>query len=171
MGDPEQESTVMGPLVDKPQYERVNGFIDRGVSGSMGQVITGGPKDSNPGGNGYFVEPTVFEGVNSDAEIYREEIFGPVSILNKFSTEEEVIKKANATEYGLMAGVFTQDINRAMRVAAEFDSGMVGVNCVSLTFLTAPFGGSKQSGTGRECGRESLEAFTENKTVMVNLTY
>ena len=99
------------------------------------------------------------------------EIFGPVVIVNTFKTEEEIIGKSNDTEYGLMAGVFTQDINRALRVASAFDSGMVGINCISQMFLSTPFGGSKQSGLGRECGRAALAAFTEPKTLMVNLTY
>lgn len=106
-----------------------------------------------------------------DAEICKQEIFGPVSILNKFKTEEEIIEKANDTNFGLMAGVFTQDINRALRVSSELDSGMVGVNCISLAFLTAPFGGTKESGAGREFAIHALRAFTEPKTVMVNMTY
>lgn len=106
-----------------------------------------------------------------DAEICKREIFGPVAILNKFKTEEEIIAKANDTSYGLMAGVFTQDINRALRLSSEIDSGMVGVNCVSLAFLTAPFGGTKESGTGRENAIQSLRMYTETKTIMVNMTY
>ena len=101
----------------------------------------------------------------------REEIFGPVVIVNTFKTEDEIITLSNNTEYGLMAGVFTQDINRALRVASAFDSGMVGVNCVSQMFLNVPFGGTKQSGLGRECGRAALLTFTDQKTVMINLTY
>ncbi|OIW26051.1 aldehyde dehydrogenase, partial [Coniochaeta ligniaria NRRL 30616] len=166
VGDPEAEGTVMGPLVDRMQFERVNGFIERG--GSQGRLLVGGLKDVP---KGFYVQPTVFEGVAEDAEICKNEIFGPVAILNKFKTEEEIIKKSNDTEFGLMAGVFTQDINKAMRVAAEFDSGMVGINCVSMCFLQAPFGGSKQSGIGRENGINALRMFTEPKTVFVNLTY
>ena len=166
IGDPDQQDTIMGPLVDEAQFKRVSGFIERGQS--QGTILTGGKR---VGDSGFFIEPTVFQNVNNDAEIYQQEIFGPVSILNSFKTEEEVMKKANATEYGLMAGVFTQDINKALRVASDFDSGMVGVNCVSMMFLNAPFGGSKQSGLGRECGRHALTAFTELKTIMVNMTY
>ena len=166
IGDPDVEGTIMGPLVDKAQFDRVNGFIERGAS--QGKLLTGGHKKE---GKGFFVEPTVFTNVTADAEIYTEEIFGPVSVLSSFKTEVEVLKKANDMEYGLMAGVFTQDINKALRVASDFDSGMVGINCVSLTFLNAPFGGSKQSGLGRECGRAALQAFTEPKTIMVNMTY
>jgi aldehyde dehydrogenase (NAD+) len=166
IGDPENESTLMGPLVDKAQFERVTGFIERGAS--QGTLLTGGKR---VGEKGFFLQPTVFEGVTSDKEIFQQEIFGPVAILNKFKTEEEVIEQANSTEYGLMAGVFTQDINKALRVASEFESGMVGINCVSLSFLSTPFGGSKQSGLGRECGKGALLAFTEPKTIMINLTY
>jgi aldehyde dehydrogenase (NAD+) len=109
--------------------------------------------------------------VAPDAEIMRNEIFGPVVVVNSFKMEDEVIALSNDTEYGLMAGVFTQDINRALRVASAFESGMVGVNCISRTSINAPFGGSKQSGLGREFGRGALEAYTEKKTVMINLTY
>jgi aldehyde dehydrogenase (NAD+) len=117
------------------------------------------------------VEPTVFCNVPADAEISREEIFGPVSVLNTFKTEEEIVAKANDTNFGLMAGVFTQDINKALRVASDIESGMVGINCVSLCFLTAPFGGSKESGSGRENAINAMRMFTEPKTVMINLTY
>jgi aldehyde dehydrogenase (NAD+) len=117
------------------------------------------------------VEPTCFTDVPADAEISRNEIFGPVSVLNSFKTEEEIIEKANDTNFGLMAGVFTQDINRAMRISAEIDSGMVGINCVSIMFLTAPFGGTKESGLGRENAINALRMFTDTKTVMINLTY
>ncbi|KAL4908680.1 hypothetical protein BDW74DRAFT_175362 [Aspergillus multicolor] len=166
INDPEEASTVMGPLVDKAQFQRVTGFVERGAQSN--KILTGGQR---VGDKGFYIQPTVFTDVKQDEEIYKEEIFGPVSILNSFKTEEEVLKKANATEYGLMAGVFTQDINRALRVASEFESGMVGVNCISLNFLNTPFGGSKQSGLGRECGKDALEHFTEPKTVMINLTY
>jgi aldehyde dehydrogenase (NAD+) len=166
INDPEEKGTLMGPLVDEAQFKRVQGFVERGTQAHA--LLTGGQR---VGEKGFFIQPTVFTDVEPDAELYREEIFGPVSILNSFKTEEEVLAKANATEYGLMAGVFTQDINRAMRVASEFESGMVGINCISLNFLNVPFGGSKQSGLGRECGRAALEHFTETKTVMINLSY
>ena len=116
------------------------------------------------------MQPTIFEGVAEDSEICKQEIFGPVSILNKFKTEEEIIEKANDTEFGLMAGVFTQDINRALRVASDIDSGMVGINAISMSFLSAPFGGSKSSGIGRENAIDALRMFTEKKTVFINMT-
>ncbi|KAF6798220.1 putative aldehyde dehydrogenase [Colletotrichum sojae] len=167
VGDPDEPRTVLGPLVDKVQFERVRGFIERGQQG-QGTLLVGGGR---VGEKGYYVQPTVFEGGKEDAEINKQEIFGPVAVIHKFESEEEVLAKANDTEYGLMAGVFTQDINKALRIASEFESGMVGINCVSLSFLTAPFGGSKQSGQGRENAIHALRAFTEPKTIMVNLTY
>jgi aldehyde dehydrogenase (NAD+) len=156
----------MGPWIDKAQFDSVSGFIDRRKS--QGILLTGG---SRVGKKGFFIEPTAFENVASDAEIITNETFGPVAVLNSFKTEEEILEKTNNTNFGLMAGVFTQDINRAMRVASEFDSGMVGVNCVSLMFMNAPFGGTKESGLGREGGEAALRAFTDPKTIMINMTY
>lgn len=166
IGDPEKEDTIMGPLIDKAQFDRVSGFIERGKS--QGNLVVGG---SRVGEKGFFIEPTVFENVKDDAEIITNEIFGPVSIINSFKTEEEIIQRSNDTNFGLMAGVFTQDINKALRVASDFDSGMVGINCVSLIMMNAPFGGTKESGIGRECGIAALRAFTDPKTIMVNMTY
>lgn len=116
-------------------------------------------------------QPTIFTDVDPNSEIHKDEIFGPVAVVRTFKTEEEVLKISNDTEYGLMAGVFTQDINKAMRIASEFDSGMVGINCISMMFSQAPFGGAKQSGVGREGGIHSIRAFTDPKTIFVNLTY
>lgn len=166
IGDPDKADTVMGPLVDQAQFDRVSGFIERGKS--QGKLLTGG---SRVGEKGFFIEPTAFEGVADDAEIITNEIFGPVSVINSFKTEEEIMQKANDTNFGLMAGVFTQDINKALRVASDFDSGMVGINCVSLMMMTTPFGGTKESGLGRECGSAALRAFTDPKTIMINMTY
>lgn len=167
MGDPEEGDVLYGPLVDEAQFNRVTGFVERGIHEHQGNLLTGGAKKG--GDQGYFVTPTVFTNVNSDAEIYSNEIFGPVAILNPFRTEEEVLQKANALEYGLMAGVFTNDITRALRMAEEIDSGMVGINCITLKMLNTPVGGTKQSGVGRENGRAALEAFTEPKTIMINM--
>ncbi|KAI2638356.1 aldehyde dehydrogenase [Xylaria nigripes] len=165
-GDPDESETLMGPVVDKLQFNRVMGFLERGRT--QGTLLTGG---SRIGDKGFFVQPTIFTDVPEDAEICKREIFGPVAIVNKFKTEEEIIAKANDSSYGLMAGVFTQDINRAMRLASDIDSGMVGVNCVSLSLLAAPFGGTKESGIGRENAIHSLRAYTEPKTILINMTY
>lgn len=168
MGDPDTQETVLGPLVDEAQFKRVTGFIERAKGQNSGTLLTGGARI---GDKGYFVEPTVFTDVKPDSEIHNDEIFGPVSVVRTFKTEEEVLEISNNTEYGLMAGVFTQDINKAMRIASAFDSGMVGINCISLMMMQAPFGGSKQSGVGRESGIHALRAYTDPKTIMVNMNY
>lgn len=127
MGDPSQEDTAYGPLVDKLAYERVQKMIERGKKEAT--LATGGGtllKD------GYFIEPTVFVNPQANAQILHDEVFGPVSVIIPFETEQEVIKKANDTEYGLMAGVFTRDVTRALRVSSKLDAGVVGVNCVSV---------------------------------------
>ncbi|KIX93910.1 uncharacterized protein Z520_10247 [Fonsecaea multimorphosa CBS 102226] len=167
IGDPDSTSTQMGPLVDSSQHKRVVGFIDLGKN-THGGLLTGGQR---LGDKGFFVEPAIFLDVPEDAHIMREEIFGPVVIINTFKTEAEVMQKANDSEFGLMAGVFSQDINRALRCASNFESGMVGINCVSLMFLTAPLGGMKQSGQGRECGEAGWRSFVEPKTIMINMSY
>ncbi|KAK0385084.1 hypothetical protein NLU13_7562 [Sarocladium strictum] len=165
VGDPDEQTTTIGPLVDQGQFERVSGFLERGRS--QGTLLTGGGRI---GDKGWFVQPTVFENVAEDSEICKEEVFGPVAILNKFKTEEEIVAKANDTHYGLMAGVFTENITKALRVASDLESGMVGINAISMAFLTAPFGGSKTSGIGRENAIDALRMFTEKKTVFINMT-
>jgi acyl-CoA reductase-like NAD-dependent aldehyde dehydrogenase len=168
IGDPLDKATVMGPLVNKTALERVSKMIERGKNEA--ELVVGGIRH---GEQGCFVEPTVFLNPQKGAQIYSDEIFGPVAVVKTFETEEEVLKMANDTEYGLMSGVFTKDINRAMRVSAKLESGVVGVNCVSyvsnLEILVSlvlgcaninlikmnvqvPFGGKKQSGLGREYG-------------------
>lgn len=113
----------------------------------------------------------IFLNTDVNASISRDEIFGPVVVINRFKTEEEVVALSNNSHYGLMAGVFTQDINRALRLSEKFDSGVVGVNCVSTIHFSCPFGGTKESGIGRELGVHALHAYTEPKTVLINLTY
>jgi acyl-CoA reductase-like NAD-dependent aldehyde dehydrogenase len=130
------------------------------------QLVVGGVRH---GDTGCYMEPTVFLNPREDAEIYREEIFGPVAVIKTFRTEEEVVQLANNTEYGLMSGVFTSNLSRALRVSAHLDSGVVGVNCVSYMNMQVPFGGRKQSGIGREFGEYALRAFTEPKTILINM--
>lgn len=164
MGDPQDPSVKLGPMVDHSQLERVKGMVERGRSEA--ELIVGG---TQYGDAGCYMQPTVFLNPKDDAEIYRNEIFGPVSIIKTFETEEEVVKLANDTEFGLMSGVFTRDITRALRVSSALESGVVGINCVSLQSMQAPFGGKKQSGLGREFGEYALRMFTEPKTVLINM--
>lgn len=163
-GNPQDPAVKLGPMVDALQLERVKEMVERGKSEA--ELVIGG---FQYGDTGCYMEPTVFLNPRADAEIYRNEIFGPVSIIKTFETEEEVLRLANDTEYGLMSGVFTRDITRALRVSSALESGVVGVNCVSLQSLQAPFGGKKQSGIGREFGEYALRLFTEPKTVLINM--
>lgn len=126
IGDPQEPSVSMGPLVDNRAFDRVKGLVARGTSDAT-LAVGGKPY----GDKGCYFEPTVFLNPQPDAEILKEEIFGPVAILITFKTEEEVLELANDTEFGLMSGVFTRDLNRALRVSAMLESGVVGVNCVS----------------------------------------
>ncbi|KAL5324730.1 hypothetical protein ACEPPN_009278 [Leptodophora sp. 'Broadleaf-Isolate-01'] len=163
-GDPQDPAVKFGPMVDEAQLERVKQMVERGRAEA--ELVVGG---GQLGGEGCYMEPTVFLNPNDDAEIYRNEIFGPVSIIKTFETEEEVLKLANDTEFGLMSGVFTRDITRALRMSSALESGVVGINCVSLQNLQVPFGGKKQSGIGREFGEYALRLYTEPKTVLINM--
>ncbi|WP_392889597.1 aldehyde dehydrogenase family protein [Pseudomonas migulae] len=165
VGDPRDPATAIGPLVSRAQYDRVQGFIRRGqVQGAT--LIAGG--EGRPEGltQGYFVRPTVFADVSNDMDIAREEIFGPVLSILAYDTEEEAIAIANASLYGLQAYVFTQQPERAKRIASRLQAGTVLINRIAPELL-APFGGVKQSGIGREFGVFGLEAFLEAKTVVV----
>ncbi|OQV09719.1 hypothetical protein CLAIMM_13811 [Cladophialophora immunda] len=164
MGDPFDPDTAYGPLVDKLAFEKVRGMIDRAKAGEA-ELLVGG---NSIGKTGCFIEPTVFVNPRPKAEILTDEVFGPVSVVSTFDTEEEVIQKANDTEYGLMSGVFTRDISRALRFSSKLETGIVGVNCASILNIQVPFGGVKQSGMGREFGMDVLRSFTETKTILIN---
>lgn len=163
-GDPQDPNIKLGPMVDQAQLDRVKAIVERGKSEA--ELVVGG---AQLGDTGCYMEPTVFLNPKDDAEIYKNEIFGPVSIIKTFETEEEVLKLANDTEFGLMSGVFTKDITRALRMSSALESGVVGINCVSLQNLQVPFGGKKQSGIGREFGEYALRLYTEPKTVLINM--
>ncbi|OBT74476.1 hypothetical protein VF21_06610, partial [Pseudogymnoascus sp. 05NY08] len=147
MGDPENKDTSLGPVIDKAQYDRIVSMITTAESEKQGTLLQGG---RGTPGKGFFIQPAIFVDTKKNATIYKDEIFGPVVVINRFETEEEVVTKSNNSKYGLMAGVFTQDINRALRVSSEFDSGVVGINCISTISVSCPFGGTKESGIGRE---------------------
>jgi aminomuconate-semialdehyde/2-hydroxymuconate-6-semialdehyde dehydrogenase len=136
-----------------------------------GKILTGGHVVKLKGrcANGYFIEPTIIEGLGADCETNQQEIFGPVVTLQSFKTESEALQLANASSYGLAATIWTQDISKANRVAAKVESGIVWVNCWLLRDLRTPFGGMKNSGVGREGGWEALRFFTEAKNVCIQL--
>ncbi|KAL1850816.1 mitochondrial aldehyde dehydrogenase [Paecilomyces lecythidis] len=169
VGDPFSDDTFQGPQVTKAQYERVLSYIESGKSEGA-TLVTGGEPYKNVGdGKGFFIAPTVFKNVKDNMRIYREEVFGPFVVIASFGTEEEAVTKANDTTYGLGAAVFTKDIERAHRVAAEIESGMVWINSSNDSDFRIPFGGVKQSGIGRELGEAGLEAYTQVKSVHINM--
>ena len=149
--------------MDKTQFDKVLEYIETGVKEGAKALVGGG----RWGKKGYFVKPTVFVDVQDDATICKEEIFGPVLTVFKFDDEDEVIKRANDTKYGLAGGLCTRDTGRALRVASRLEAGTVWVNCYNEFDTAQPFGGYKESGHGRELGTAGLDLYSETKTVVI----
>jgi len=168
VGDPKEDSTNIGAVVSKAHFEKVLSHIDI-AKDEGGRILIGGHSVKLKGRceNGYFIAPTIIEGLKSTCRTNQDEIFGPVVTLNKFKTEEEVVGLANNTKYGLSATIFTSDLNRAHRVAENIHAGIVWVNTWLLRDLRTPFGGVKNSGVGREGGFEALRFFTEPKNICI----
>src|SRR6478752_6496190 len=162
-------STTMGAIISKSQYERILGFIDSAKQEGA-RLLTGGGRPSDPAlVKGFFIEPTVFADVQPNMRIAREEIFGPVLSVFKWSDEAKMLEEVNAVEYGLTASIWTNDISTAHRTAGAVQAGFVWINEVSKHFLGTPFGGFKQSGIGREECLDELLAFTQEKNIHVKL--
>jgi aldehyde dehydrogenase (NAD+) len=165
VGDPFDSNTEQGPQIDQAQFDKVMGYIESG-RGEGAKLVCGGERVGN---RGYFIQPTVFADVQDNMTIAKEEIFGPVMSVIPFKTIDEVVTRANRTEYGLAAAVWTRDIKKAHAVADSIRAGTVWVNCYNVLDTRAPFGGFKQSGIGRELGEYGLQQYTEVKTVTVKL--
>ncbi|KAG8979344.1 aldehyde dehydrogenase (NAD(P)(+)) ald5 [Tulasnella sp. JGI-2019a] len=166
VGDPFHKDTFQGSQVSKIQFDRIMGYIEKGKQEGA-TVLMGGEQY---GTKGYIIQPTVFTDVKPNMAIVKDEIFGPVVVVSKFKTDEEVITIANDSVYGLAAAVFSRDISRAIRLAHALHAGTVWVNCYNLLHESVPFGGYKQSGIGRELGEYALANYTNVKAVHVNLT-
>ncbi|MEO1248412.1 MAG: betaine-aldehyde dehydrogenase [Pseudomonadota bacterium] len=169
LGDPLDEQTQIGPLISAAQRDKVLSYYT--VSKSESDILIGGEAAHVPGfEDGYWVQPTVFDVPDDGARVAREEIFGPALSLLTFSDEDEVTARANATPYGLAAGIFTRDLARAHRMAARLQAGTQWINTYNLTPIEMPFGGVKRSGIGRENGRAAIEHYSQVKSVYVAMT-
>ncbi|HEX7856624.1 MAG TPA: aldehyde dehydrogenase [Sphingobium sp.] len=170
MGDPRDPATEMGTAANAPQFNRILGFIESAKQDGARLVAGGGRASDGALASGFFVQPTIFADVHNEMGLAREEIFGPVLGIIPFDTEEEAIAIGNDTPYGLAAGIWTQDINRAMRMVHAIRSGVVWVNTYRALAAQGPFGGTKDSGFGRERGEQGLLEFTTTKNVMIDFS-
>jgi aldehyde dehydrogenase (NAD+) len=168
-GNPFDPEVTSAPLINTRQLDRVLGLIARGQEEGARLVCGGGRADGDELAHGNFVAPTLFADVSNDMSIAREEIFGPVLSVIPFDGEQEAVRLANDTDYGLAATVWTSDVRRAMRMTRAIKAGTVGVNGYQLE-PNSPFGGFRQSGLGREGGRAAIESYTELKTVLLPFT-
>ena len=167
IGDPADPETQVGSLISEQHLRKVMSYIERGQAEGARVLIGGKRLTDGALGRGFFVTPTVFDGCHDDMAIVREEIFGPVMMVLDFDDEEEAIRRANATHFGLSAGVFTQDLNRAHRVIGRLQAGSCWINHYNICPMELPFGGYKHSGIGRENGRITMEYYTQLKSVYV----
>ncbi|KAL4957588.1 aldehyde dehydrogenase domain-containing protein [Aspergillus filifer] len=167
VGHPFDKSTNQGPQNSQMQYDKILGYIDSGIQ--EGATVHLGGKAIDKGSGGYYIQPTIFTNVRPEMKIMREEIFGPVVAIAKFSSEEDVIKQANNTTYGLAAACHTKDYQRAIRVTNALRAGTAWVNMYNFVHWSIPFGGYKESGIGRECGEAVLENYTQTKAVYFNM--
>jgi aldehyde dehydrogenase (NAD+) len=166
IGDPLDPATMVGPIASRGEYDKVLGYIEEGKRTAR---LTAGGGTRQVDGKGLFIEPTIFADATNELKISREEIFGPVLPVIPFENEDEAIRLANDTSYGLASGIQTGDLGRALRLSDRIKAGTVWLNCWHKYHPNAPFGGFKMSGYGREQGREAWESYTQYKTIWAKL--
>ncbi len=168
MGNPMDRDTQVGPVTNKPQYEKVLKYLDIAKSEGV-ETLLGGDRASRPEcGEGWFVEPTIFGGVRNSMRIAQEEVFGPVLSVIPFADEDEAVAIGNDVVFGLAAGVWTQDIRRALTMSERLQAGTVWVNTYRAVSYMSPFGGYKRSGLGRENGQEAIREYMQTKSVWLS---
>ena len=168
MGDPMKADTQIGPVTSKPQLEKIIDYI--GIAKAEGaRPVLGGARATRPEcGNGWFVEPTIFEGVHNRMRIAQEEVFGPVLAVIPFEDEDEAIAIGNDVVYGLAAGVWTQNMRRALRMSEKLQAGTIWINTYRAVSYLSPFGGYKRSGLGRESGQDMIREYLQTKSVWIS---
>ncbi|KAF4981443.1 hypothetical protein FZEAL_2755 [Fusarium zealandicum] len=169
LGDPFDENTFQGPQVTKAQYDRIMSYVEVGKQEGAKLELGGQPFNKVGDGRGFFIEPTVFTGVSPQMRVFQEEVFGPFVVITKFTSQEDAIRLANNTQYGLGSALFTTNLTRAHQVAKRIEAGMVWINSSNDSDCRIPFGGVKQSGIGRELGEAGLAAYSNIKAVHVNI--
>jgi aldehyde dehydrogenase (NAD+) len=168
LGSPFAAETMIGPVMTAGAMQRILGEIERAKIAGEGRLIAGGQRAANPG-NGYFIQPTVFADVSNDCQLAREEIFGPVLSVIPFDDEDAVVHMANNSAFGLAGYIQTRDVERAIRVADKLDAGYISVNGFGGLNPNLPFGGFKQSGYGKEGGKEGIDEFLRRKSVFIKI--
>ncbi len=167
-GDPSDLTTQIGPVTTRPQYEKVLSYIDIAKQEGAQVVLGGGPANRPECGNGLFVEPTILTGVRNDMRIAQEEVFGPVLAVIPFKDEDEAVRIANDSRFGLAAGIWTTSMRTALQMAERIEAGTIWVNTYRAVSYLAPFGGMKESGLGRESGIEAINEYLQTKCVWIS---
>jgi acyl-CoA reductase-like NAD-dependent aldehyde dehydrogenase len=168
MGNPMDAGTQVGPVTTRPHYQKILSYLEIAKSEGAQCVLGGGPATRSECGEGWFIEPTIFTGVSNDMRIAQEEVFGPVLSIIKFKDDDQAVELANDVLYGLAAGVWTQDISRALNISKRIRAGTVWVNAYRVVSYMSPFGGYKRSGIGRENGQAMIYEYLQTKSVWIN---